>query len=128
MAATLNVTPLPHHHRGMETNDLSTTETVEAIEGVHLAQMSVGDQMSVQHVHMEPGAVVPEHDHHHEQTGFIYDGSLTFLVGGEEYVVSRGESYTIPGGEPHAAENRGEEAVLGIDVFSPARANPDWME
>jgi len=112
----------------METQDLSQTETVEAIEGVHLAQMSVGDEMSVQHFHIEPGATVPEHDHHHEQAGYIYDGSLTFVVDGEEYVVSRGESYTIPGGEPHAAENRGDNAVKGIDIFSPPRANPDWME
>jgi quercetin dioxygenase-like cupin family protein len=112
----------------METHDLSALETVEAVEGVHLAQMSVADAMSVQHFHIEPGALVPTHDHHHEQAGFIYEGSLTFVVDGEEFVVSRGESYTIPGGEPHAAENRGDVAVQGIDVFSPPRENPDWME
>lgn len=112
----------------METHDLSTLETVEAVDGVHLAQMSVGDDMSVQHFHIEPGATVPEHHHHHEQAGFIYEGSLTFVVDDEDYVVSRGESYTIPGDEPHAAVNNSDTAVKGIDVFSPPRANPDWME
>lgn len=112
----------------METHELSTLETVEAVEGVHLAQMSVGDEMSVQHFHIRPGAVVPAHEHHHEQAGFVYEGSLTFLVGDEEFVVTAGESYVIPGGEAHGVENRGDGAVRGIDVFSPPRANPDWME
>jgi len=112
----------------MEATDLHATETVEAVDGVHLAQLAVGDQMSVQHFRIAPGAAVPEHDHHHEQAGFVYEGELTFHVDGEAVVVGAGESYTIPGGEPHAAVNDGEKPVRGIDVFSPPRANPDWLE
>jgi quercetin dioxygenase-like cupin family protein len=112
----------------METVDLTDTETVEAVAGVHLAQLAVGDDMSVQHFQIEPGAEVPEHEHHHEQAGYLYRGELTFLVEGEEHVVAAGESYTIPGGEAHAAVNEGEEPVAGVDIFSPPRANPDWQE
>ena len=108
------------------------TET-EAVESVHLAQLAAGDEASLQHFRIEPGATVPEHDHHHEQLGFVSAGELTFLVEGddgerEELVVGPGDSYVIPGGEPHGAENRGDEEVRGIDVFSPARPDPDWAE
>lgn len=104
-------------------------ETVEVLEGVYLTQLAVGDHMSIQHVRMEPGAAVPEHDHHHEQVGFTYQGAFTFvLADGTEIEVGAGESYALDGGEPHAAENRGESVALGIDIFSPPRANPDWLE
>ncbi|WP_336036343.1 cupin domain-containing protein [Halobacterium yunchengense] len=112
----------------MDTVELTETDVVEAVEGVHLAQLAVGEEMSVQHFHIEPGAAVPEHDHPHEQAGFVYEGALTFRVDGEEYVVTGGESYTIPGGEAHAAVNRGDQRVRGVDVFHPARANPDWLD
>jgi quercetin dioxygenase-like cupin family protein len=112
----------------MEIVQHSARETVEAVDGVHLTQLAVGEEMSVQHFHIEPGATVPEHSHHHEQVGFIVQGTLAFEVDGEEHVVGPGDSYVIPGGEPHSAENRSEEPVSGIDVFSPPRANPDWMD
>lgn len=108
----------------METVDLSEVDVVEAVEGGHLAQMAAGEEMSIQHFHIEPGAEVPEHDHPHEQLGFVYGGALTFLVDGEEFVVEAGESYALAGGEPHAAVNRGDDPVDGIDVFSPPRTDP----
>jgi len=71
---------------------------------------------------------VPEHSHHHEQVGQLTQGTLVFVVDGERVVVEAGDAYEIPGDEPHAAANRGDVAVEGIDVFSPPRANPDWLE
>jgi quercetin dioxygenase-like cupin family protein len=102
------------------------SETVEALDGVHLTQLAVGERMSVQHFHIEPGATVPEHSHDHEQVGYVTAGTLTFVVDGETHVISAGESYVIPGGQPHEAANRRDDPVHGIDVFSPPRPNPDW--
>lgn len=104
------------------------TETTEAVENVHLAQLAAGEEMSVQHFEFEPGATVPSHDHPHEQTGFVYEGELTFLLEDGERTVSAGESYVLAGGEVHGAENRDETVVRGVDVFSPPRPNPDWAE
>jgi quercetin dioxygenase-like cupin family protein len=112
----------------METVDLADRDVVEAVDGVYLAQLAAGERMSVQHFAIEPGAEVPDHDHHHEQTGFVYEGELTFLVDGDEHAVGAGESFSIPGGETHAARNDGDELVRGIDVFSPVRENPDWRD
>jgi len=103
-------------------------ETVEVVDGVYLTQLAVGEQMSIQHFHIEPGARVPEHSHEHEQAGYVVHGTFTFEVDGKEHVISPGESYVIPGDAPHAAENRADIPVDGIDVFAPPRPDPDWAE
>jgi quercetin dioxygenase-like cupin family protein len=112
----------------MEEVPQAANETVEVVDGVHLTQMAVGERMSVQHFHIEPGAVVPEHAHEHEQVGFVARGAFTFVVDDEEYVIGPGDSYVVASSESHSAENRTDEPVTGIDVFSPPRAAPDWRE
>ena len=118
----------------MERVGLADRATVEAVDRVHLTQLAVGDRTSIQGFEIEAGASVPEHSHRHEQTGFVYEGELTFLVGGgersdpREIVVGPGESFAIPGDEPHAAVNRSDGVVRGVDVFAPARPDPDWAE
>ncbi len=112
----------------MQTMAPADGETVEVVEGVHLTQLAAGDRMNVQHFHIEPGAKVPEHSHEHEQTGFVARGTLTFLCEGNEQVIQSGESYVLESEEPHAAENRTDEPVDGVDVFSPPRTDPDWAE
>ena len=72
-------------------------ETVEVVDGVHLTQLCVGESMSAQQFHIEPGAQVPEHSHHHEQVGVVLTGTMTVVVDDEEAVVAAGESYVIPG-------------------------------
>jgi quercetin dioxygenase-like cupin family protein len=110
----------------MERESLSEHETFEAVEGVHLTQLAGGEGMSVQHFRIEPGAVVPEHEHPHEQAGWVESGEGVFMLGGEELVVGEGDSYLIPGHEPHAVEVRGDEPLVGVDIFHPPRTNPDW--
>ncbi|WP_135824020.1 cupin domain-containing protein [Halorussus ruber] len=112
----------------MEVVPNDAEESTEAVEGVHLSLLAGAEKMNVQHFDIEPGAEVPEHSHDHEQAGYITQGTLTFIVDGEEIDVSAGDSYVLPGGEPHAAENRGDERVEGVDIFSPPRENPDWQD
>ncbi|MCL9812706.1 cupin domain-containing protein [Natranaeroarchaeum aerophilus] len=103
--------------------------STEAVDGVHLALLAGGDEMNVQRFEIEPGATVPEHDHPHEQTGVVLSGTLTFvLADGTEHEVDSGDTYAIPGHEAHAAENRTDAVVTGIDVFSPPRTDPDWQD
>ncbi|MCQ4332003.1 cupin domain-containing protein [Natronomonas sp. F2-12] len=101
-------------------------ETIEVVDGGFLTQLSVGEETSAQAFEAEPGAVIPEHSHPHEQTGIVLEGTLTFLVDGEEIEIGPEESFVIPGGMPHGMENRSETRVFGIDVFSPARPDPEW--
>ncbi|MFO7926711.1 MAG: cupin domain-containing protein [Halobacteriota archaeon] len=106
----------------------SDVEAAEPVEDVYLELLASGEHTSMQRFEIEPGATVPEHSHHHEQTGFVYEGELTFISGGETVVVEAGDSFTIQGEEPHSAENRGDVPVRGVDVFSPPRTDPDWAE
>jgi len=104
------------------------SETIEVLEGVYLTQLAAGEHTSIQHFHIESGARVPAHSHDQEQAGYVTQGTFTFVAGGEEEVISPGESYVIPSGEEHAAENRADVPVDGIDVFSPPRTDPAWVE
>jgi len=103
-------------------------EAVEAIDGVFLTQGAAGDETSIQRFVLEPGAAVPEHDHPHEQVGVITEGTITFVVDDEDRVVEAGDTYVIPGNEPHAARNDSDVPVVGYDIFSPPRTNPDWQK
>jgi len=84
----------------MERVALDDGDSAEAVDGVHLTQLIVGEEMSVQHFRIEPGATVPEHSHHHEQVGQLTQGTLVFVVGGERVVVEADDAYEIPGDEP----------------------------
>lgn len=112
----------------MEVSQHAASETVEAVEGVHLTQLAVGERMSMQYFHVEPDAIVPEHSHEHEQVGYITGGSGVFVADGEDFYVSPGDAYVLDSNEPHSLENTGDDPLEGIDVFAPPRANPDWMD
>jgi len=113
----------------MDTQVPGENETVEVSEGVFLTQLAIGERMSIQHLRIEPGGEVPMHDHHHEQLGFVYEGTQTFLLEDDETVdIDAGESYYLESEEPHAALNLGDETMRAIDIFSPPRPNPSWLD
>jgi len=81
------------------------------------------EAMTIALIHLRSGAVVPRHEHPHEQVATVLEGSLRFVVGGEEQVVAAGESMFVPSGVPHEVEALADSVVL--DVFSPVR--DDWV-
>ncbi|SFR54425.1 cupin domain-containing protein [Halogeometricum limi] len=112
----------------MERVPTESVEAVEAVPDVHLSVLAGAERMNVQHFRIEPGATVPAHSHEQEQVGYITRGELVFVVGDEEeeVVVREGDSYALAADEVHGAENRGEETVEGVDIFSPPRTMADW--
>jgi mannose-6-phosphate isomerase-like protein (cupin superfamily) len=60
--------------------------------------------------------------------GFVSKGEQTVVLEGGAVTVGPGGSYSLESHEVHAAENRGDEELLAIDVFSPPRPNPSWLE
>jgi quercetin dioxygenase-like cupin family protein len=63
----------------------------------------------------------PYHSHPHEQTTFIAEGELLFLVEGNEPLHLRaGDLVAIPSGRPHAMQLLSERARL-VDSFNPVR-------
>lgn len=89
------------------------------IEGVSLKNLAHGELTHLTQVKLEKGAVIPEHDHPQEQTGYLLAGKLRFFSGGEENIVLPGDSWTFPGGTRHGAEALEDTIVL--ECFSPPR-------
>jgi len=113
----------------MERVSMSDGVSGEPVEGVYLTKLADGEKTSMQQFTLEAGATVPEHSHPHEQIGFVYEGEITlYSEDGEPMRCQEGDSFVIPGGEPHSAENTGDVEMRGIDIFSPPRTDPDWAE
>src|SRR5215469_16967042 len=68
-------------------------------------------------------AVVPEHQHVHEQVATVERGALQFSIEGRDIVLRGGQSLAIPSNVPHKVVAL-EDTVV-VDVFSPAR--DDWQ-
>ena len=84
-----------------------------------------GDELSLAVVELDPGAIVPEHDHDNEQLGLVLEGSVTFTLGEETKELGPGGIWRIPGGTPHSVV-AGPEGAVVIDIFAPPRL--DWNE
>ena len=74
-------------------------------------------------IELDPGAVVPEHNHEQEQLGILLEGSLTFIIGGETGTVGPGGTWRILANVPHSVE-AGADGAVAFEIFSPIR--DDW--
>lgn len=61
----------------------------------------------------EPGSLVPDHSHPHEQMGMMVSGRLEFTVGGVAQILTPGDVWRIPGDVVHR--------VGAFDVSHPIR-------
>lgn len=85
------------------------------------------ERMTIGHVYLQKGCVVPTHAHENEQLTYILEGGLRFWLGddrSEVVDVMAGEVLHLPPNLPHEAVAL--EDTLDVDVFSPPRA--DWLD
>ena len=68
----------------------------------------------------EPGAVIPEHDHPHEQITYVVQGALRFTLDGETRVLRAGDGVCCPPGVPHGARVL-DEPTVALDAWHPLR-------
>jgi quercetin dioxygenase-like cupin family protein len=97
---------------------LRGAEPLELVPGVTMRPL-FGDGAMLNLLEVEPGAVVPAHDHPHEQLGYVVEGELVLEIDGVEHTLGPGDAYQIPGGTTHAAWSKGPCLVL--DIFQPVR-------
>lgn len=81
---------------------------------------------------IDPEIDVAPHTHDDfDQIATIVEGHAVYHVGGVGHEVGPGSLLYIPAGVEHYIEPKGEERVLNMDVFSPARADYlhllEWM-
>lgn len=96
----------------------STIAEKELVPGI-FAKLVHMEGMSIAHVRIEKGAVLPEHAHVHEQVTNILEGELEMTVGGETKVCKPGDIVVLASNMPHSA--RALTACYLIDVFQPVR-------
>jgi unsaturated pyranuronate lyase len=98
-------------------------EPVEELSATIGRQMIHTETMTLARITLRQGALVPRHTHPNEQIATVLEGRLRFMVGGEERVVSAGESVPLSANVPHEVEALEDSVIL--DVFSPVRE--DWV-
>jgi quercetin dioxygenase-like cupin family protein len=98
---------------------LAEQPTFSGFAGITMQAMT-GSKVMVNRVVIPPGAVVPEHQHPHEQGGYVLEGTLFLVVADETWELTPGAAYVLPGGTPHGA-SCGPEGCVVLDVFSPPR-------
>jgi quercetin dioxygenase-like cupin family protein len=96
---------------------------LEKVTEMMSQKIIAGEREMLAQIYLKRGALIPMHTHDSEQMTYILQGSLRFLVGGEELIVREGEVLHIPANVSHQAEAL--EDTFELDVFSPARA--DWL-
>ena len=104
--------------------DLADIDPIQVFEGIRARRVQ-GELVTLAIVELDPGAVVPEHRHPHEQNGMVITGQMTFRVGSEERVLGPGGTWRILSDVPHTA-TAGPDGAVVIDVFSPIRS--DWED
>lgn len=78
-----------------------------------------------------PGMEVRPHAHAFDQIAMILSGHAVYHVGDSPHEVAAGSIMLIPAGTEHWIEPTGEEPVINLDVFAPARSDYahllEWM-
>lgn len=79
----------------------------------------------------QPDMQLRPHAHDFEQLALIMGGHGIFHIDGVAHEVGPGSALLIPAGAEHYLQPTGEEPVLNLDVFAPAREDYlhllDWM-
>ncbi|MBU2514725.1 cupin domain-containing protein [bacterium] len=89
------------------------------LDGIHFKTLSYGEKTLLAEFRLEKGKILPQHEHPHEQTGYLVSGRINLIIDGEKHDVSPGDSWSIAGGVFHSAEII--ENSVAIEVFSPVR-------
>ena len=99
--------------------DISNVEPIEPAPGCRM-RTPYGDNLMLSYLEMDEDAVVPLHDHPHEQGGILLEGRMELTIGDEMRVCEAGSLFIIPPDTPHKAVAVGGPAKV-LDVFSPVR-------
>jgi len=98
--------------------DLNSLKELELAPGIRARVVNTGN-VSVAHVTLDEGALLPLHSHHNEQLVNVIEGVLELVVNGETLVVKPGHALLLPPMVPHSG--RALKACYVVDIFHPVR-------
>ncbi len=91
----------------------------EMFPGVVRKVVNHGERTMLLELRMSKGAVVPAHQHPHEQIGYVFSGKVEFRLGDKTEVLGPGDSWLAPGNVEHTLTVI--EDCVAVDIFSPIR-------
>ena len=101
-------------------------EKILAVEGVEedgdlrVKVLHVGEELLALEVFRKKGLIDPIHKHDdHESCGYLIEGEMRVVIGGEEYMAGPGSSWRHPIGVEHFSEALTD--CLQIETKSPPR-------
>jgi quercetin dioxygenase-like cupin family protein len=77
------------------------------------------DTVTVMHVVLKAGAIIPEHAHYHEQVVNVIEGEMEMMVEGKPFRLVPGKVLVLPPNVVHSGRVISECKV--VDVFHPVR-------
>ena len=98
--------------------NLENVKRIDLIDGIS-AKVVTAETLTVAHVTLLEGAVLPEHAHINEQVVNLIKGELELTVQGEKFVLTPGKVMVLPSNIPHSGKAIKECYV--VDVFHPIR-------
>ena len=91
----------------------------EILDGIKIKSINHGSSMIMTEFHLSKGAILTEHSHTNEQSGYLVQGKIRLYINGKSQEMKSGDSWNIPGGINHKAEIL--KNSIAIEVFSPLR-------
>lgn len=98
--------------------NLSELPELQIAEGL-LARAVTADTVTVLHVKISAGALLPEHAHHNEQVVNVIEGELELTVEGTTHSLVPGRVMVLPPNVAHSG--RAVTDCRVVDVFHPVR-------
>ncbi len=80
------------------------------------------EHMTIGHIQIDAGVVLPTHQHENEQWSNVIEGTFEFTIGDEVILLTSGMSAYIPPNVPHSGKALSMCKI--IDCFHPPRE--DW--
>jgi quercetin dioxygenase-like cupin family protein len=91
----------------------------ESLPGIRQKTLAYGEKTLMVAFRLQKGAVLPLHQHPHEQTGYLVSGRMDLTIGSETRRIRPGDSWCVPGNTEHGAKP--VEDSVAVEVFSPVR-------
>ena len=89
------------------------------LEGIHIKTLVHGEETLMSKFFLSKDAVLPEHNHSYEQTGYLISGKIILYIDSRKNEINQGDSWCIPKNISHKAEI--VENSVALEIFSPPR-------
>jgi quercetin dioxygenase-like cupin family protein len=114
----MNAAPLAHKESDVGLVRLDEMPELRIADGI-LAHAVTAQTVTVLHVKLAAGALLPEHAHHHEQVVNVIEGELELTVDGAKHSLVPGKVMVLSPNVVHSG--RAVTDCRVVDVFHPVR-------